>query len=170
MKSSITYLGIALVAFTSFASALNCQQSFIKEEIRSTEVQSSNEIGVVKSNENHSLVKKCGHGGRKMTVENAQGIDFQPYEKTIEEVIAENNQITENAVLEEVNSTYNNQQTVKSISEADQIINNINSMKGCAFLSERTMEEIILENNKIIENTIVKDAFFPKMGKSENQF
>lgn len=170
MKSSITYLGIALVAFTSFASALNCQQSFVKEEICLTPVQSSNEILSTNTNEYHSFEKKCGNGGKKLTGENTQGIDFQPYEKTIEDVIAENNQITENAILSESDNTCNEKQIAGCISDADQIINSINSMKGCAVLSERTMEETILENNKIIENTIVKDAFFPKVGKNENQF
>ncbi|MEW5677202.1 hypothetical protein ABGT15_12885 [Flavobacterium enshiense] len=162
MKTSITYLGIALVAFTNVALALNCQQSFINDETSLTESQLLAGKNPVTVNEDHSGDWKSNkETGKHKNGDPSDVIVFRPYEKSFQEIVEANNQIIENAASSEryLSSTEDN------LSEEERIIESINSMKSC--LEERTIEEIIIENHKITESALLSEALSNKLGKTE---
>jgi hypothetical protein len=152
MKKSIIYLGIALVTFTNVALAFDFQQS---EDLSLTNKIQSNERLDVSANSKKAIVRKGTKiGGDPATVA-PEIISFQPYKKSMEEIIAENNQIIESSTPEEI-------VTKDCQIDASAIVIEIEpSFTG------KTMEEIILEDSKIIESTILIDAQAINVGKSK---
>jgi len=154
MKKSIIYLGIALVTFSNVASALNSQQSLLKEDLGLTQrVQSIQILDANTSGGGNDSIKKRNtkKGGDPISID-SESIGFSSYTKTTEEIIAENNQITENNISNDVVFTCNG----KSIPLADNlIIDSIISADISPVCVEKTMEQIILEDSQIIENPIL---------------
>ncbi|WP_313804153.1 hypothetical protein [Flavobacterium sp.] len=128
MKSSIIYLGIALITFSNVITATG-QQS----EINNRLTQLAFADGNVKENRSSSETTK---NEKALVSSEIELITFPTYQKTMEEIIAENNQITENVL----NTTPTEKTEIEVILEMNRINN------------EKTMEEIISEDNLIIEN------------------
>jgi len=134
MKKSIIYLGIALVTFTNVALALDFQQSSNDESLNVAQTAQSTE----------SLEPSSNEGGDPASI-NPETIVVPTYQKTMEEIIAENNQIIE--------STLSLEQTASlSIAEDNQI--DI-SIEITSVSSEEAMAERILQDSQIIESTVL---------------
>jgi len=142
MKKSVIYLGIALLTFTNVITAL-AQQTFFEEE---TLVQTVTANKLLSSNtHNNGLFEKRNENyNEKTTITNEETIVVPVYEKTMEEIIAENNQIIESSLstaeyLEETNA---------------QDFPIIISAEESPVDYEKVMEERILKDNQIIENQL----------------
>ena len=129
MKTSIIYLGIALVTFTNVISALGQQQH---NEDCLTQVVQSHE----------------GSKGSQTDKKEKTPIYFEPqiievpvYQKTMAEIIAENNQIIESTLIPE--------ETKKEIAYDDLLNFTIDNQP---LVNEKTIEEVIEQNNQIIES------------------
>lgn len=142
MKKSIIYLGIISVAFSNviFASnALNEQQINTLENVQITSFTSQNEQAAVNYNMATVLYTNKFYTVEEATVFDPRSV-IAVYEKTIQEIVAENNQIIES-----------------SLEEVEQLS------------IETTIEDIIVEDNQIIESTLSNDFYpldFEKINKN----
>lgn len=150
MKKSIIYLGIAVVAFTNITSALNRQQSFNTEYFSLTQAIQSDESTDAATIGMDSIEKETGKAKADVTGINPETIVSKPYTKTMEEIIAENNQIIESVLLDEL--AVQTDETV--ITAEDQIILSIISAEGGPVYTTKSTEEIILEDSRIIESPV----------------
>jgi len=148
MKKSIIYLGIAVILFSNVISALNCQQSFNNEYFGLTQNIPSIQNTDATANGNSLIGKKStGVGGDNSNIISEE-IVVNPYQKTMEEIIAENNQIIESDLPKEVTET--------TSEEDEQIRLSIISAQG-SVCSEKTTEEIIMEDRQIIESPVFNE-------------
>lgn len=138
MKKSIIYLGIALVTFTNVISALG-QQSQFNESL--TQIAQSNENSEGNVQHNESKERKSSKDKNPVRF-NPETIEIQTYEKTIEEVIAENNLIIENTPLFEKSTEEN--------SAADYQANVL--IDFYPIYTEKTIEETIQQDRLITES------------------
>ncbi len=142
MKKSIIYLGIAVILFSNVISALNCQQSFNSEDRSLTQNIPSNE------NTDATIGKNSTGGGGDTSSVISDEIVVNPYQKTMEEIIAENNQIIESDLPNEVTET--------TSEEDEQIRLSIISAQDPVY-TEKTTEEIIMEDRQIIESPVFNE-------------
>ncbi|ESU18626.1 hypothetical protein FCR2A7T_29260 [Flavobacterium cauense R2A-7] len=142
MKKSIIYLGIAVILFSNVISALNCQQSFNNENLSLTQNIQSIE------NTDATIGKNSTGGGGDTSSVISDEIVVNPYQKTMEEIIAENNQIIESDLPNEVTET--------TSEEDEQIRLSIISVQGPVY-TEKTTEEIIMEDRQIIESPVFNE-------------
>ena len=142
MKKSIIYLGIALVTFTNVALALDFQQSQEQENLNPTQTTFATEN--LESDTNNVGKVNRSEGGNQKEV-NPETITFPTYQKTIEEVIAENNLIIESDLSLE-------QTTEESIAEENllAILTEVNTQN-----SEEVMAERIFQDSQIIESPVL---------------
>ncbi|MCG2611144.1 hypothetical protein LZZ90_06460 [Flavobacterium sp. SM15] len=136
MKTSIIYLGIALLTFSNVIPALS-QESFIKGESLAQKVSSTQSKSRNASEE--VSIKRNSNAEQNVVSFDPEAIAAPAYEKTIEEIIAENNLITESSLLAELNAD-KNQIEVK--------------IDGIPSNFEKTTEERILEDSQIIESQL----------------
>lgn len=145
MKKSFFYLGIAVILFSNVISALNCQQSFNNENRSLTQNIPSNKNTEVTVNGADSIEKKnTGQGGESTGVISEELL-VNLYQKTMEEIIAENNQIIESNQLNAVD---------EPVTEDDQVSLSIISAEVGPVYSKKTTEEIIMEDRQIIESPV----------------
>ncbi|ESU22765.1 hypothetical protein FEDK69T_20260 [Flavobacterium enshiense DK69] len=136
MKKSIIYLGIALITFTNVISALG-QQSHNNDGLTQIVQSNENVEGHVQGND--VTERNSNKAGNPVGIEPTT-IEIPTYEKTITEIIAENNQIIENTIpFEETTEDY-----LANLSSDFYPLDN-----------EKTMEDIILQDNQIIESPVV---------------
>lgn len=131
MKTSIIYLGIALVTFTNVALAVDFEQSF-EEDHRNPQAQTQkNATSEIIADSDTTTAKN--HDLASITSD----LPLVPvYEKTMEEIIAEDYLITEG---------------VFSANQIEEHTINI-SIDSFPTTIEKPIEEIILEDQQIIEN------------------
>lgn len=159
-KKSILYLGIALVVFTNTASALNYQQSSVDEQ-NLTQTTQSDKSFVINANDNDSIKKRAGKKGGNSTNTFPQVIVYNPNQKTMEEIIAENNQITESVILDEF--ALNHEASL----EANQVIEHTVLSEIGSLCCEKTMEEIVKDDSQIIESSVLTEVQPINMKKSK---
>ncbi len=155
MKKSVIYLGIALLTFTNVITAL-AQQTFFEEEalvqtVTANKLLSSNTYNnglFEKRNENHT---------GKTTSTNEETIVVPVYEKTMEEIIVENNQIIESSLSTEEYLEETNAQDFPIIISAEE----------SPVDYEKVMEERILQDNQIIESPVLNTITPIVSGKSK---
>lgn len=150
MKTSIIYLGIALITFSNVIPALS-QESFIKGESLAQTVSSNQS----KDRNSFEAASNNSNSNKEQDV-----VSFDPetiaaptYQKTIEEIIAEDNQITEGAISSELTS------------KESQIVVEID---GIPTSTEKTTEERILEDSQIIESPLSTTNQLAVVVKSRN--
>lgn len=135
MKTSIFYLGIALVTFTNVALAVELEQS-LDEDHRNPERQ------------NQKNTTSEGIAGFETSVAKIYDFTSNPsdlptvpvYQKTMEEIIAEDKQIIESDL-----ATVNN--------KWDDYSNTL-VLELQPVAAEKTIEQIILEDSQIIESPV----------------
>ena len=148
---SIIYLGIALGTFTNVALALNEQQtSFNEDSNQASTLQVIKNIAI-SSAEEHSRERRGGKHNADASNVQADVIVFNPYEKTIEEVIAEDNLITENALSGKTD--FSTEQTKADESKS---LDELLLAQVYPLYSVKTAEEIIAEDSKIIERPVME--------------
>lgn len=147
-KSSIIYLGIALGAFTNVALALNYQQASFTEETNQTSMLQSFKNFATASDGDHSRERV---GTKENTAVTPEVIVFNPYEKTIEEVIAEDNLIIEDAILSEIDFS-----TEQTVTDENKSLDELLLAQVYPHYNVKTIEEIIAEDSKIIERPIME--------------
>lgn len=148
MKSSIIYFGIALTTFTNVALALNYQKSPLNEDLNQASTLQSVKNIEVSINEGHSRERA---GGKENTANGPSDVVvFNPYEKTMAEIITEDNLIIENAISNDAG--FSNQ---KSVAEESKSLDEIILAEVYPHYSEKTTEETITEDSKIIESLVV---------------
>jgi len=150
MKKSIIYFGIALLTITNVITAL-AQQSFVKGDSL-TQTASSNVSLVGNAQSNRSIERRNSNNDGKPTAIDPEAIVATTYQKTMEEIIAENNQIIE--------STISTEQFVED--------NQINiAIEGNPVCSEKAIEEIIIQDSQIIESPVLNAIQPIALGKSK---
>jgi len=153
-KKSIIYLGIAVVAFTNVASALSSQQSFNNEYFSLTQTVQSDGSSDAATIGNDSIEKKTGKECGDSCCINPETIVSTPYTKTMEEIIAENNQIIESTISNDTAE----KATEEIIVEDNQIIDVTIVAEVGPLYSKKTTEEIIMEDSQIIESPVFNAA------------
>lgn len=155
MKNSIIYLGIALVTFTNVLSAANVDQSFTQDDFKAAQTILSDQEALLASND---VDIKDSVNAEDPTLIHMESLAFTSYEKTMEEVIAENNQITESSISNEMTFLFIEKSMEEIIAEDNKIIDSPVTSEVSLLYIERPIEEIIAEDNMIIESTISKEA------------
>ncbi|CAM3717859.1 hypothetical protein FSS13T_25790 [Flavobacterium saliperosum S13] len=150
MKKSVIYLGIALLTITNVISAL-AQQSFIKEESLAQTVTSRTN-SVENALDNRSSERRDTNEDREAANGNMEIIAVTAYQKTMEEIIAENNLIIESTILTE-QDVEDNQLDI--------------SIDASPFTSEKTIEERIQQDSQIIESPILNAVQPISLAKSK---
>lgn len=147
---SIIYLGIALGTFTNVALALNEQQaSFNEDSSQASTFQVVKNI-TISSTEDHSRERRGGKDNADVSNVQPDVIVFNPHEKTIEEVIAEDNLITEYALSK---TDFSAEQTKADESKS---LDELLLAQVYPHYSVKTAEEIIAEDSKIIERPFME--------------
>lgn len=138
MKKSIIYSGIALLTFTNVITVL-AQQSFIKED---TWAQTAAVNKTTKHNTYNRMPFEKGNGNNsnKSVSSFEETIMVPVYGKTMEEIIAENNQIIESTILTE-QYAQDNQLNI--------------TIDAFPINNEPEMVEKILQDRQIIEDPIL---------------
>lgn len=147
-KSSILYLGIAMGTFTNVALALNYQQTSFNEEANQTSMLQSVKKFTAASGEDHSRDRI---GGKENTAVTPEVIVFNPYEKTMLEIIVEDNLIIENAILNEIDFP-----TKQTSDDESKSLDELLLAQVYPHYCVKTAEEIIAEDCKIIERPILE--------------
>lgn len=150
MKKSIIYLGIALLTFTNVITAL-AQQSFIKEE-GLAQMTASNKI-----QSNNPFEKRNNDNSGNPVSKNEETVSIPTYQKTIEEIIAENNQIIESNLSTEEYLEETNTEDFPIIITAEE----------SPVDYEKVMKERILQDNQIIESQVLNAITPIVSGKSK---
>lgn len=160
MKNSIIYLGLALVTFTNVISASNARQSIIRNEVSSSknkeyaaEVIDSKKIGTEVSAYNYSTGKVFSPIEEE-AIFNPDMVLHTDSQKSIEEIIAENNTIIESSISNEISFLYLEKSPEEIVAEDNQIIQSTISNEISFLYLEKSIEEIIAQDNQIIESTI----------------
>ncbi|MGX7668230.1 hypothetical protein [Flavobacterium pedocola] len=137
MKNSIIYLGVALVTLTNVIQALG-QQSFSKgDSLAQTVHYSKNFDG--NTNGAFSIKRNVNEGGNPVSA-NSEIITVPAYTKTVEEIIAENNQIIESATSTE-------QTTEDTLLDL--------TIDAAPVSDEQVLEERIEQDSQIIESPVL---------------
>lgn len=157
---SINYLGIALVAFTNVALAVDFQQSSEEENLNVTQTTPTSK-SLIAAIHNQNRIKSNGNHARSVRESIApELVGFEPYQKSMQEIITENNQITESEISTDFNSN----------EIQDDILNNSFIAAYIETIcSEKSMENTILQDQLIIENAIINEVQFTASGKSKNK-
>lgn len=136
MKTSIIYLGIALVTFTNVALAVDFEQSF-EEEHRNPQGQTQKNITPEEiTGPDTSAAKNYDFTSNTFDLPTVPA-----YQKTMEEIIAEDKQIIESDLATENNKWEDYSTTL------------VLELQPVA--TEKTIEEIILQDSQIIESPVV---------------
>lgn len=149
MKKSIIYSGIALLTFTNVITAL-AQQSFLKDEGLTQTVAANKLVSNPFENRN-------GNDSGTPASSNEEIILVPAYEKTIEEIITENNQIIES------NLSTGEYLEEKNAEDFPIII----TVEESPVNYEKVMEERILQDNQIIESPVLNAITPIVSGKSK---
>ncbi|RTY90579.1 hypothetical protein [Flavobacterium sp. GT3R68] len=154
MKNSII-LGIALVTFTNALSAANVRQSFTQDDFKAAQTFQLDQEAILASSD---IDAKDSVNTEDPTIIHMETLAFTSYEKTIEEIIAENNQITESSISNEMTFLFIEKSIEEVIAEDNKIIDSTPVTEVSLLFIERPIEEIIAEDNRIIESTISSEA------------
>ncbi|MGX7668944.1 hypothetical protein [Flavobacterium pedocola] len=165
MKKSIIFLGIASVAFANVTLAINCQQSSVKEETGSTQTKQSFESLEAATKGNRLAV--VSKDGGDPQIGNSEAIFYKPYQKTVQEIIAEDNQIIENSLSEQPATPCVEKTSNEPTSDESQVIESIIAMEACPLYSKKTIEQVIFDDSQIIENAIVSNVTSLNLGKKK---
>ncbi|KGO86903.1 hypothetical protein [Flavobacterium suncheonense] len=150
-KSSIIYLGIALTAFTNVALALEFQQVSLNEELVSGQTQQSKENLTAVTTEDHSRERGKGNESEKTSQFHQDLVVFNPYKKSMQEIIAEDNLIIENAIVKEADFS-----AALTTVEENKSLDELLLAQVYPRYSVKTPEEIIDEDRKITERPVVE--------------
>lgn len=156
MKNSITLLGMALLVFNMNATA-NTSNTF--------KVTEENEQGDF-FKENNPLAKRNAAPVEDKTILNPATVMVNT-EKSIEEIIAENNQITESKITDE-GVRFFAEQPIETIIEQDNQIIESKTEEVRPLYLEKTVEDQIAEDNAIIESdmaTVIQSLDFDSINK-----
>ncbi|ESU26704.1 hypothetical protein FLJC2902T_26790 [Flavobacterium limnosediminis JC2902] len=153
MKKSIIYLGIAALTFIN-VSAFNCQQLFDIEHLGSIQTVQSDQSSGVTTNGNDSAETITDKKGGDPPRNNPEIIGIESYAKSMEEIIAENNQIIESTISNEIAEN----ETAEIPSADNQVIDDIILAEVGPVYSEKTMEEIIQQDSQIIESPLLNES------------
>jgi hypothetical protein len=135
MKKSFLYLGIVVLIFTNFSRASNFTDCKTDVEQKYSATIDDN------------------------TILNPESIIQGNYNKTIDQIIAEDNLITESAVsTEEPLLIYSEKRIEEIIAENNLIIENKSIKNETLLYLEKSIQEIIVENNKITESKASVEA------------
>lgn len=139
MKKSIIYLGIALVTFSNVITAL-AQQSFIKGDCL-TQTASSDPIVNKHTLDNHSIEARITSEDEDQANSSLELISITTHQKTVEEIIAENNLIIDSPI----------------VTDQYDLGNQIDiSIEDSPVTNDKTIEERILQDSQIIDSQILE--------------
>ena len=149
MKTTIIYLAITLITLS------NSNAKSLKREISANQIeQNENDLAANISNSSKQETRV-----EEMVVFNPETVINVTKEKPIEEIIAENNQIIEQPISNEI-YFYNNEKPVEQIIiENNQIIEEANITDVKPLYLDLSIDEIINEDNAIIESTIINEVY-----------
>lgn len=155
MKKSTVYLGIAVAAFTNLSHATAITNVDEPGHFTSLQVMAvlNNKVLTEKVN---SEPKDFAVGEEITTMDPAKVISLD-VDKPIDELIKENNLITESIVSHDVTFLYIEKSAEDLITEDNQIIESTISNKVQPLLIDKTIEETIATDNQIIESSITNE-------------
>ncbi|WP_298221059.1 hypothetical protein [Flavobacterium sp.] len=148
MKNSIVLLGMAVLVF-NLTTAANTSKAINKTVTIATEDQ-----GALFSTENNPLEKRNFAPVEDQAILNPAAVIGTTYEKSIEEIIAENNQITEDQITDEGVFYFEAPSIENIIQENNKIIESQDTAEIRPLYLERTIEDQIAEDNAIIESNV----------------
>jgi hypothetical protein len=174
MKKSIIYLGVLALTFSNIVSASDSNLSFQQEEVMAI------------SNSDEVLVHNSVFAIKDTILPELNIMVAKSYQKSIEDIINENNDITESqpleaayiesAILEQYNvftiaidkiQFVSTEKTIDQIVEEDnQIVNNNEVTESLPLFYQKTIEDIILQDSMIIDSKLdneVKPLDFEKI-------
>jgi hypothetical protein len=149
MKNSILILGIALVSLTNVCNA----SSIIKHKNNTCQESVSDEYNVALLPNAETTVKKTPLNEESETF-NPGSVILYNNVKTIKEIIAENDMVTEYSNSDDLDFLVYEQQMKEVIAQSDLVIENTVSNEVYPLYFERTMEDEIAELEMIIESTV----------------
>ncbi len=150
MKSSIVLLGMAVLVFNFTTAANNA-----KAADKAPTVFTDHEQGDLFVAENNPLEKRNFAPVEDQVILNPAAVMTNTYEKTLEEIIAENNQIIESNITDEGVRYFEPTPIEMIIQENNKIIEDQSGAEVRPLYLDRTIEEQIAEDNAIIESTAV---------------
>ena len=162
MKKSIIYLGVLALTFSNVVLASKSNLSFQEEDVLAI------------SNSNKALVNNSAFAIKDTILPELNIMEAKSYQKSIEEIINENNDITESQPLEAayidscILDQYSvftitidkvqfvsTQKTIDQIIEEDnQIVDNTDATEILPLFYQKTIEEIIMQDSMIIESKL----------------
>ena len=164
MKNLFFYLAPALLTATIATAATTCADGTNTNHLIATTIKSDQFQA--------SLAQDLSNGDRTFspvedkTVLNPENV-IAHSEQSIEEIIAENNKITESVVTYDGSLLFIEKSTEQTITDDNKIIESNISAEIYPLLLERTIEDVIEENNHIIDNAAIEaqPLDFDRIGK-----
>ncbi|RTY90578.1 hypothetical protein [Flavobacterium sp. GT3R68] len=153
MKKSTVYLAIAVAAFANLSHATAITNVDGPGHFTSLQVRAALSNKMLTETVN-SEPKDFTYDEEITTMDPAKVISLD-VNKPIEELIKENNLITESAVSHDVTFLYIEKSAEDLIAEDNQIIESTISDEVQPFLIDKTIEEIIAADNQIIESNLI---------------
>lgn len=150
MKKSTVYLAVAVAAFSNLSHAIAITNVDGPGHFTSLQVMAVLNNKVLA--ENINAEPKDFTFSEEMTTMNPKVISLD-VDKPIDELIKENNLITESTVSNDVTFLYIGKSTEDLIAEDNQIIESMISDEVQPLLIDKTIEETIATDNQIIEST-----------------
>jgi hypothetical protein len=151
MKKSITLLAVTVFVF-NVTMASNITETTTK---MNAVVVQENEQANLSSLENNPLEKRNFAPVEDHVILNPETVMTASYQKSSEEIIAENNQIIESNIKDEGILYFAETPIENIIQQNNQIIESENTTEIRPLYLERTIEDQIAEDNSIIESDIV---------------
>ena len=155
MKKLITSI-FALVAFANYSNAETSLVNGVNANILIAAAANAQQF------ETFLLVNPISHPKLtpidNSTIVNPESLITQSYERPIEEVIAENKQITETNIVNDSYTIFIETPIEQIIAADHQIIDSDFTPKAMPLYLERTIEDAIAEDNAIIEEIVPTEA------------
>ena len=148
MKPSIFYLGVTVTAFANVVLASEYQQAAFNEAASLIQTEQLNEKFSTATTEDHSRERRGSSETAAKTDVSSEVLVLKPYEKTIQEVIAEDNLIVENAEVFKTSFSDNSNDVEEETTLNEFVLENFPALQ-----IEKTAEETISEDQKIIESS-----------------
>jgi len=165
MKKLIVYLGLAFVAVTNNANAENT----LVEGLTANHLT----VAAVRAEQYENLLTESADKGKFSPVEdktvlNPETVVTVNNERTIEEIIAENNKIIESTIVNDGILFFMERPTEEIITEDNKTIDSNITTEIRPLYLERTIEDVIAEDNAIIEGGIPNEVSGLDLNKINN--
>lgn len=158
MKTTIYYLSVSLLVLANYATAENHRPvNYINSSNIALSIPDANPQDLYSDAISLPMTKNSEPDDE--AIMNPESVIKVTVSKTIEEIIADNNQIIESSVPEKTTFLFVETPVEDVILQNNQIIENTADIQAQPLYLEKTIEDNIIEDNMIIESSLPNESY-----------